>query len=347
MNIEKLSVILGDKIESNQQLIEQLESQVPSETVLEIKKLLDLSGANTRRLSGKYRSPFQYLEIAFEPLKEYKDDIEIVINTGITKGVIEPAQGALYCQKLKINQAQAFDITEACNGFVRGLQIAHSMFSSGYAKKYILIISNEINDGEISALRQFSKIQSVQDVQTLFSGLTTGVSSTCMLLSDKKSIEWKFLFEADNKIASVCTVALPNYQDFIPLKEYQKNMSNSFRELTFCSEHKIFLRKIPQIRSLIEKFGRDQFTCSDVIFVHSHSQSYWYHALKPFDVENKIFGLFPSYGNLATGTLPVSLLAKYPSQIPKNTTITYIAIAAGFSVGLIQLKTLENITYSH
>ena len=346
MKIEKLSVVLGEQIETNQQLIDQLKSHVAPEELGEIKRLLELSGAEKRRLSSKHLSPSQYLEKAFEPLKKYKDEIEIVINTGIVKGVLEPAQGALYCQKLDLHQSQTFDITEACNSLVRGLQLAHSMFVSGYAKKYILLISNEINDRETSPLRQFSKIQSVQDLQTLFAGLTTGVSSTCMLLSNAQDMEWKFLFEADNKIASDCTVALPNYQDFVPLKDYQKDRANSVREWTFCSNHNAFLRKTSQVRKLIKKYGINEFKNSDVIFVHSHSKSYWDMVLKPFDVQDKLFGLYPSHGNLATGTLPVSLATKYPSHIPKNTKIIYLAGSAGFSLGLIELKTLDKIVYT-
>ncbi len=125
MKIEKLSVVLGEQIETNQQLIDQLKSQVAPEELGEIKRLLELSGAEKRRLSSKHLSPSQYLEKAFETLKKYQDEIEIVINTGIVKGVLEPAQGALYCQKLDLHQSQTFDITEACNSLVRGLQLAH------------------------------------------------------------------------------------------------------------------------------------------------------------------------------------------------------------------------------
>lgn len=42
------------------------------------------------------KTPLKFLEEAFEPLKEYKDNIGFVIDGSTTRGFSEPSQSALY-----------------------------------------------------------------------------------------------------------------------------------------------------------------------------------------------------------------------------------------------------------
>ena len=68
-----------------------------------------------------------------------------MIDGSTTKGFAEHSQASLYAQHLKLYSANCFDVAEACNGFIRSLNLAYLIFNSSKTMKdnYILLINNE------------------------------------------------------------------------------------------------------------------------------------------------------------------------------------------------------------
>jgi 3-oxoacyl-[acyl-carrier-protein] synthase III len=47
-----------------------------------------------------------------------RSDIDVVIHTGIVRGVAEPSAAAVYSNILGTTHAQTFDIVDACNSWI-------------------------------------------------------------------------------------------------------------------------------------------------------------------------------------------------------------------------------------
>jgi 3-oxoacyl-[acyl-carrier-protein] synthase-3 len=67
------------------------------------------------------------------------DDIDLIIVGTATPDMPFPATACLIQDRLGAKQAAAFDITAACSGFIYGVSIAHSMITSGKAKRALVI----------------------------------------------------------------------------------------------------------------------------------------------------------------------------------------------------------------
>lgn len=84
----------------------------------------------------------------FENSDIKRDDIDMVIYTGIEGQFVEPSTAHLIQQRLGIKNAMSFDTPNACIGFITGLQIAHWAIKSGQIK-YALICSGESSEQRV------------------------------------------------------------------------------------------------------------------------------------------------------------------------------------------------------
>ncbi|MBC2580392.1 3-oxoacyl-ACP synthase III family protein [Clostridium sp. DJ247] len=71
------------------------------------------------------------------------EDIDVVIFCAITQDFAEPATANIIHGKLGTINAHCFDVKNACNAFVNGIDLADSLIRSGKAK-HVLIASGEV-----------------------------------------------------------------------------------------------------------------------------------------------------------------------------------------------------------
>ena len=69
-------------------------------------------------------------------------EVDAIIFTSVTQDFVEPATANVVADKLNIRNGFAFDIKNACNAFMSGLDIADSFITSGKAEN-VLVVSGE------------------------------------------------------------------------------------------------------------------------------------------------------------------------------------------------------------
>ena len=72
------------------------------------------------------------------------DEIDLVVFCGIERDQPEPATAHTIQNKLGLNAQYAFDVSNACIGFVDGIQIANKFINSG-STRYALVVTGEIS----------------------------------------------------------------------------------------------------------------------------------------------------------------------------------------------------------
>ncbi|KAH3758041.1 3-oxoacyl-ACP synthase [Pelomyxa schiedti] len=219
MDIHRVSVEFGDRFVTNEEVIGEILKVNPGAPVEGINMLFSRSGAITRALrSDTSVTALQYIAKAFSRLEEFKSSIKLVIFTSVTKGVIEPSQASLVCQSLGIRDAQAFDVTEACNGTLRAMSLAYSLFLSDQLRTedYALIVAAEFWDGAQSPTAANRMVADDEELTRLFAGLSMGCATSLILLRKSTNKSWNFTFHSDCSIAGAATVCLPNFMEYLP-----------------------------------------------------------------------------------------------------------------------------------
>lgn len=342
MNIEYISCALGDTTLTNEQLFERVHQHSTNIPLEGIRDLLYRSGGEERRVRshcGKGQTPLDYLARAWEPMKRYAPEIGVVICCQIIKGVIEGSQGGIYAHFLGIENAQCFDISEACHGTARSLEVAYGLYRAGLNTKKTLIIGCEFWDGPESPSFGSWSVNNPTDLPTLFAGLTMAQHASLMLLAPSKVDTWSMAFSADNSVALQCQIPLPNWRDHVPTTEYHRaphtignwEFNSNMRDLGYrvgmCVQNVI--RATGAAKSIIEE--------DDCVFCHSHSRTFFFKKLVEWPgLADKIYHVYPLIGNCGSSTLIVGLFLRYGHQIPPGVHLTYIGAAGGVGGSLIR-----------
>ena len=346
MDIVQTSTVHGDKVVNNNELIDLVEKRSGHYLDQNVKQyivdLFERSGPTFQRHHRDFSKPNQlardYIRRAFKPLKKYKNDIEMVLLCNIFRGNIEPAGAAIVAQDLKLNNPQCFDITEACHGFSRALQVAYSYYKSGLVKGKILIVSCEMPCSENSpTFNCWKKINTVDDAEHYFPSLTFGSHATLTVLENSDNDSWVFDIRSDTELADRCMTLLPNFMDFLPEKDVNNNLNPDPRmgQWEFFDDMRIMGYRLGLLVKSLAKKHKDTIEKTSCLFVHSHSKFFWTRKLEESGLANHAFHLFPNYGNLATGTLPVSIFEKYGAIIPDGQNIAWISAAGGITCSCI------------
>ncbi len=110
--------------------------------------------------------------------------IGVMINTSISRKYLEPSTAVAVHDALGLPRScQNFDVTNACLGFVNGMEIAAAMIDSGFVE-YALIVNGE--DAQPVQERTIDRLSSPdtasRDVLSQFATLTLGSGAVAMVL---------------------------------------------------------------------------------------------------------------------------------------------------------------------
>jgi len=111
-------------------------------------------------------------------------DIGLMVNSSLSREWLEPATAVVMHNAIGLPRScQNFDLTNACLGFVSGMEMAAAMIDSGLIE-YALVIASEdcrpVQEATIGRL-QTGDIKSA-DVMAEFAALTLGAGSVAMVL---------------------------------------------------------------------------------------------------------------------------------------------------------------------
>ncbi|MEO6790093.1 MAG: 3-oxoacyl-ACP synthase III [Ornithinibacter sp.] len=112
------------------------------------------------------------------------DDVGLMINTSLSREWLEPSTAVFIHDALGMPPScQNFDVTNACLGFVNGIEIAAAMIDSGMID-YALVVDSEDSTPvqEATIARLSAESDSSRDVISEFAALTLGSGAAAMVL---------------------------------------------------------------------------------------------------------------------------------------------------------------------
>ncbi|WP_338848210.1 3-oxoacyl-[acyl-carrier-protein] synthase III C-terminal domain-containing protein [Massilia sp. W12] len=298
-----------------------------------IGRYLRLSGANHRLWLAPGETPLQLAKDAIAKALQSANcsekEVDLMIWVGIGKGCMEPGQSYLMAQALGWNHVECFDILDACMSWMRALQMAEALLTTGRYRR-ILVVNSECNTVEGGPLypgnyRLFDESQ----VEWMFPSYTIGTGASATLLTaDANLPPWRWAFQSRPDLADLCSVATESWEHYCaPSDKIAKN--GPWRFVSFGSAlhdaaeqplQEVFAKAVPRKEEI------------KGVFTHSSSWAEWREFAQLAGMEDRLHCVYPEYGNLVSASVPAALyLAQEKQAIKRGDRLAFWVGSAGMS----------------
>jgi 3-oxoacyl-[acyl-carrier-protein] synthase III len=259
------------------------------------------------------------------------DEIDLVIYFGLSREYLEPATAILIQNRLGLTGRIAFDISNACLGFLNAWSIADAMIASGRIRKALLVSGEKIARVSDEALKV---VNEGGDVRQQFASFTIGDGSVAAIVGKK----------SDNsrgvKLSAGLCETFAEHCNLCIVKSYTEGIMNTdAKELfdTALSKHN------PLVNAVIDHLNLD-LKDFDTFIMHQASIPAVAKCADIIGVPfSKFVNTFAENGNMATVSLPFTLsVAMDKLHTWKKQRIMLIGFASGIGVGVFGLETCGN-----
>jgi 3-oxoacyl-[acyl-carrier-protein] synthase III len=258
------------------------------------------------------------------------NQIDLLIYVGIGRGFLEPGNSYLMAKALGFNNAECFDIIDACMSWMRAISVVDSLFKTGKYKN-ALVINAEFNmtDGGPLYPKNFS-LANEKQIEYTFPSFTIGEAASACLLIPKESENFKFHFSSRPDLTNFCTIPLPNYKEFChPEKEIGKNGPMQFTSYGM----KLHEFGGPEAINIFKNHMKSEEI--DIAFVHASSQLEWDQFGKEVGIDKKMYHIYPDTGNLVSASIPTAIsISKEKEILKRGDKVACWVGSAGMSFGI-------------
>lgn len=250
------------------------------------------------------------------------DDIGVVIFCGIEGDYVEPSTAHIVQNNLGLKNAICFDVSNACLGFMTGINVASAMLSSR-ATRNVLICTGErpskISKAAIPILR---KLQQREEYFNRVGSLTVGDAGAAVILGAEGGANRidNLSFSSDGSLSNLCYYKVENDQ-----LEGQMLMKKISRAI--LDAHKTLLP------STFKKSGI-QPADIDCLITHQVGKRPWERYPKLFEVDKKVMTkTFDTLGNITSATFGVNYAQALASKrLKKGQKVMAAMAGSGLSV---------------
>jgi 3-oxoacyl-(acyl-carrier-protein) synthase III len=250
--------------------------------------------------------------------------IDCMIFAAASSDLIEPATANIVQVKLGLS-CPVFDVKNACNSFVSGMQVASSFIKSGQYKK-VLITNGEILQNAITF-----DIADNADLMKRIASFTLGDAGTAAVLeaSDDESGIIYHDMRSLGQYWELCVI--PGGGSMFP-----QDCSKHFFEGKTAELKDVFIREKGE---MFERCFRETgYTRDDIdhFFIHQVSKSTVKAMADDLNIPiEKFHCIIEEYGNTAAASIPLSLdLAVKAGKLKKGQKVIIIGLAAGISMSV-------------
>lgn len=224
-------------------------------------------------------------------------ELDAIIYVGVDRDYIEPATAHIVQGKLRAYNAVAFDLSNACHGFMNGIHLMDALIATGQVRRGLIVTGEQAFRATRKAMEILRKTCDRQKFIELVGGLTLGDAGAAMIMGPKTNPDSGFLgfmLQSQGQHADLCICGTRG--DAIPL---QTNMSAIVKQNTILHSamYEKFLPKLKWRPQDIAKFIHHQ------VGMRVFKQHAQYARISTEIMPNTVSTL----GNLVTATIPVNL----------------------------------------
>lgn len=302
-----------------------------------------LFGLNLERLTGirerRHCPPDTHvLDVAMNAVRDLQtkvelnpDRIDTIIYAGVTRAYAEPATAAAISQRLRLSHASAFDVSNACLGFVDALILADALIQAGQAHQ-VLLVSAEM--GSLCSRIAINQIRRFRSIYHHFAGLTLGDGAVAALVSTPVLGSAPRLSSAIRATFSYCSDACVINKQAI---------HHDKREPVFYADprvlHEETMKNVPPLYDALLAFQRWDRRDVDLLVPHQTSTKMLAKGAELVEVPiEKTAITVDRFGNMGSVSVPFSLChALDHGQAKRGDRILVAGIGSGLGLGFIAL----------
>lgn len=307
-----------------------------------IKAKLRRIGITSRRWRAPRERPIELLQRACESALRKSnlgsDDVDFVIYVGVDRGFAEPANACFIAKELGMNGARTFDVADACLGWCTATEIAQALFGSKPGAIALVVSAEFPMRFRGAVLPDSFAIASDAELEWKFPAFTLGEAATASLLIGEGP-DWQYVHESHNELADLCTVGLGASSDYAGKSDHIHASSTP----QFCAYGRELTRQTvrPAIRVLRELLSR--VGTPSLILPHSVMGPYVAELAARVSAQLTVFSTFAELGNLATSSLPSSIVRAREQAVlnMRDAAIGWVA-ASGLKVSAFQILQISN-----
>lgn len=297
--IHSAGIYLPAQVVDSESLFEEIKSE--SQYGIPINWMSDTMGISQRRVAPNSFVPSDLaIPAAIEAIGKCHEkmiqDIDLVVFCGIERDQPEPATAHVIQHSLGLSARYAFDMSNACYGFIDAMQIADSYIRSG-SVRYALVVTGEIPSRvSRAAIEVLKKGVDIKTARGIIGALSVGDAGGAVIIgpSIEKCESGFELFNVNSfsELANKC--------------RYGKTESGQIEgHMHMPQVAAAFIRKQHDlIEDTLSKLGWDEF---DWMLTHQIGK-------KPFERLSRLKGVSPSkmiktldkLGNITSATFPVN-----------------------------------------
>ncbi|MFF5205094.1 3-oxoacyl-ACP synthase III family protein [Streptosporangium sp. NPDC000396] len=286
--ITGVATYLPERTLTSTEVERQIEGYVPYRGVIE-----RLTGIRSRYVA---RDDQQASDLAAEAVRKLDHtDADLLIFASASQDMVEPATAHIVAAKLGLS-CPVFDIKNACNSMINGIQVAEALILSG-AHRRVLVCSGEVPSRAIR-WRVRDRAQFVDS----FAGYTLSDSGAAVLVTAdaERGIFYRD-FSADSTAWAIGTLpgggsAHPRDPEY----SYFRGDGRRLKEAFELIGPDIFLNALKRTGLSWDDFA--------VVAVHQVALPYLDFLARALDIpEEKLVISLPEHGNCASTTLPLQL----------------------------------------
>lgn len=235
-------------------------------------------------------------------------DVDVVIFAGITRDFIEPATSNAVAAKLGAHDARVFDVTNACNGLIDGLDVADSLIRSGKADRVL------VATGERASISIAWHARTMEDLLRSVGGLVVGDGGGAIVVERCADPDRGLRGRAYRSNAQHWELAIGGR--FRPTTQACE-ICGSVVDLRFlCDGRRLFevgFAMMPEVMQAAMSDTGWAYEELDVVLCHEASKRFVENGMSMLgDADNpgpKIWSTVERFGNTSTVSLPLQMTA--------------------------------------
>jgi 3-oxoacyl-[acyl-carrier-protein] synthase-3 len=293
---------------------------------LDPRVIVRLSGVESRRFAGRGETPSSLAAAAAEHALVRAGrtvrDIDLIVNASASQDMAEPSTAAFVQERLGCADIAAFDVKNACNGFLTALELTRVLIESG-AHRRALVVAAEVVSHNITW-----SLEDSRELALRFANYTAGDAGGACIIGASDDPDRGLRpghFISDGRLWRLCAATVEGSRI---------QLATSSAEL-----ERIALDRVPPI--VLRVLAQESWTAEavDLFVPHQASVPAIERACQvvgvPFD---RCMVTATELGNTAAASMPLALsLAQEQGRLPHGSKVLLVGSASGFSGGVMPI----------
>jgi 3-oxoacyl-[acyl-carrier-protein] synthase-3 len=251
-------------------------------------------------------------------------EIDAIIYAGVVRDfLLEPSTAHVVQHKLKVTNAVAFDINNACHGFMNAIHLMDALIATGQVRRGLIVTGEQ---GTRYTFRAIEALRNSSDrglFAKLAGGLTLGDAGAAMILGPKLEPETGFtgfMLQSQGQYAELCTCG-KGHEDMLLETDMASIIAHG--KAMLGEMYGVFMQKLGWAPGEISKFVAHQVG----------KRAFKHHA----DYARVSLDVMPnsvsSLGNLVTASIPLNLhRIKEDHSVKAGQKVFIAGVGSGLSI---------------